>query len=261
MLLFFFMLIYLVVGRCYYFQILAWLVVQKDKKTYDRIWSQEKQQLTQAPASTLKKSKHGTYQPVFRPSGQMFYINRTASDATKRSTNIITQPFDGDIHPHNRVVSLFYFSKFANAVFQQYVNEWSSAVPVTHAKNSPVKSPARAVQKLQRSYGLGNALRLLDLVRASIVCPDLHSLAQVVEIIHQDVNRVKVLREKNGWADGYVSPSGYRNHQMIVQVLDVSCAGFLCEIQLDLQKFHDEKNRPGGSGHANYKKRRNYRGE
>jgi len=101
---------------------------------------------------------------------------------------------------------------------------------------------------------------LLDLVRATVVCPDLHMLANVVNVIYQD-KRVKVLREKNAWADGVVSPTGYRNYQMIVQVLDVGCAGFLCEIQLDLQSFHDEKNRPFSSGHANYKKRRNLMGE
>ena len=257
MLLFFFMLIYLAFGRFYYKSILAYCATCNDKKGYDKLWSQAKKQLDNAPASSLKKSKSGANKIAHRPTNQMFYIDGP-SPTGKQVT--LKQPFDGNKHPHNRVVALFHFAKFANTVFQNYINEWSNAVPGTHSKNSPVKSPYRAVQKLQRSYGLEHALRLLDLVRATVVCPDLHMLANVVNVIYQD-KRVKVLREKNAWADGVVSPTGYRNYQMIVQVLDVGCAGFLCEIQLDLQSFHDEKNRPFSSGHANYKKRRNLMGE
>ena len=187
----------------------------------------------------------------------MFYVDGPPPNNTRTT---LTQPFDGDHHPHKRVVVLFHFAGVANTVFQQYINEWSAAVPGTSSKCSPVKSPVRAVQKLQRVYGLEHALRLLDLVRASVVCPDLHMLAMVVDVIHKD-ERVKVLREKNAWANGVQSPTGYRNYQIIVQLRDAQCAGFLCEIQLDLQSFHDEKNRPGSSGHANYKKRRNYIGE
>ena len=256
-LLFFFMLIYLCCGRCYYRYWLANIATYSDKKTYDKMWFKDKNQLSAAPASNLKASKHGRKVVAHRPRDQMFYVDGKPPSGERF---ILMQPFDGDHHPHKRVVVLFHFAGLANIIFQQYINEWSASVPGTHPKNSPVKSPVRAVQKLQRSYGLEHALRLLDLVRASVVCPDLHMLANVVDIIHKD-QRVKVLREKNAWADGFVSPTGYRNYQMIVQLLNTNCAGFLCEIQLDLQSFHDEKNRPGSSGHANYKKRRNYMGE
>ena len=70
------------------------------------------------------------------------------------------------------------------------------AVPGTHSKNSPVKSPYRAVQKLQRSYGLEHALRLLDLVRATVVCPDLHMLANVVNVIYQVLLLVSPSRQE-----------------------------------------------------------------
>jgi hypothetical protein len=259
MLLFFIMLLYLGCGRCYYRQCLAYCATHSDKQRYDKIWSTAKVQMQSAPASNMQASKHGRQVVAHRPPNQMFYVDGTPPDKTRTRTNL-TQPFDGNHHPHKRVVVLFHFAGVANTLFQQYINEWSAAVPGTHSKNSPVKSPVRAVQKLQRSYGLENALRLLDLVRASVVCPNLHMLATVVDIIHND-ERVKVLREKNAWANGFKSPTGYRNYQIIVQLRNVHCAGFLCEIQWDLESFNDEKTRPGGSGHTNYKKRRNYMGE
>ena len=257
MLLFFFMLLYLGCGRCYYRQCLAYCATHADKQRYNKIWSTAKVQMQSAPASHMQGSKHGRNVVAHRPPNQMFYVDGPPPNNTRTT---LTQPFDGDHHPHKRVVVLFHFAGVANTVFQQYINEWSAAVPGTSSKCSPVKSPVRAVQKLQRVYGLEHALRLLDLVRASVVCPDLHMLAMVVDVIHKD-ERVKVLREKNAWANGVQSPTGYRNYQIIVQLRDAQCAGFLCEIQLDLQSFHDEKNRPGSSGHANYKKRRNYIGE
>jgi hypothetical protein len=173
---------------------------------------------------------------------------------------LIRQPFDGCNHPHNRLVVMFHFSQRANEIFQQHVNGWSQKVPNTHPKNSPVKSPERAVQKLQRSYGLEDALRILDLVRATIVCKDLHSLSQIVDVVRQD-KLVKVLREKNRFSDTARAPTGYRNFQMVMQLLDHEAAGFVCELQMDLQSMHNEKNRPGSSGHANYKKWRNFKGE
>jgi hypothetical protein len=258
MLLFFFMLIYLACGRCFFRYVLAYCATHSDKQRYDKLWSTAKVQMQSAPASYMQASKHGRKVLAHRPPNQMFYVDGISPN--QKNNSKLTQPFDGDHHPHARMVALFHFAGVANTLFQQYINEWSVAVPGTHSKNSPVKSPVRAVQKLQRSYGLENALRLLDLVRASVVCPDLHMLERVVDVIHND-ERVKVLREKNAWAKGFKSPTGYRNYQIIVQLRNPLCAGFLCEIQLDLQSFHDEKNRPGSSGHANYKKRRNYMGE
>lgn len=253
-LLFFAMFMYFGASRAFVARVLAPCVVVADKRKYDKLWSNERQALDQEPAARLQ----GRSLAFCRPPGRMFYI---ADESLKSSKSELLQPFGGSVHPHHRLVALFHFASAADKAFQQCVSEWSNAiVGETHAKHSPVKSPERTVQKLQRSYGLENALRVLDLVRATIVCQDLHLVSQVVDIVRADP-RVRILREKNRFAPNFDAPTGYRNFQMVMQMLDPGTAGFICELQIDLQSMHDEKNRPGSSGHANYKKWRNYKGQ
>lgn len=253
MLLFFAMFLYFGASRAFIAHIVAPKVVASDKREYDELWSAERQALEQEPAARLQ----GRSLAFRRPPGRMFYI----VDESPNSKFEVLQPFDGSAHPHHRLVALFHFAAAADKAFQQCVSEWSNAVVgETHPKHSPVKSPERTVQKLQRSYGLENALRVLDLVRATIVCQDLHLVSQVVDVVRNDP-RVRVLREKNHFSPNFDAPTGYRNFQMVMQMLNPSTAGFICELQIDLQSMHDEKNRPGSSGHANYKKWRNYKGE
>lgn len=254
-LLFFAMFLYFGVSRAFVSHVIAPWVVASDKLKYNEIWSTERRALEQEPAARLQ----GRSLNFRRPPGRMFYVIDELPKSKSKSE--ILQPFDGSTHPHNRLVAMFHFASAADHIFQKFVSEWSDAVPgETHPKHSPVKSPERAVQKLQRSYGLENATRILDLVRATIVCQDLHLVSQVVEVVRGDP-RVRVLREKNHFSPEFNAPTGYRNFQMVMQILDPATAGFICELQIDLQSMHDEKNRPGSSGHANYKKWRNYKGE
>jgi len=156
-------------------------------------------------------------------------------------------------------------AEIANPVFQELVRKWkSAAIEMGHtgceAKHAPIKAPERAIQKLQRSYSIFDPLRLLDLVRATMVLPTLNGISDVVDIVHNDPS-VKVLRMKNRFADLH-APTGYRNVALVVKLLDsASSKGFLCELQLDLLEFSNEKHRAGSSGHDNYKRYRNLMGD
>ena len=156
-------------------------------------------------------------------------------------------------------------AEIANPVFQDLVRKWkSAAIEMGHtgceAKHAPIKAPERAIQKLQRSYSIFDPLRLLDLVRATMVLPTLNGISDVVDIVHNDPS-VKVLRMKNRFADLH-APTGYRNVALVVKLLDsASSKGFLCELQLDLLEFSNEKHRAGSSGHDNYKRYRNLMGD
>ena len=84
---------------------------------------------------------------------------------------------------------------------------------IAHA--GPIKKTKRAIQKLQRSYGLENHRRLLDLVRASIVCDTIATLWRVVEVVQKGLvdqdalilSQVssRVVRAKNRFKDGFNS--------------------------------------------------------
>ena len=50
------------------------------------------------------------------------------------------------------------------------------------------------------AYGINNPCRLLGIVHATLVCPDLEELARVADAVRDD-ERVRVLREKNKFAD------------------------------------------------------------
>lgn len=110
----------------------------------------------------------------------------------------------------------------------------------THTFSSGLKSPARALNKINNKLG-GNSEQITDLARTSIVSPDVASLVKTFELLEQ---QTKVLRVKNSFKTP--GPSGYRDLNLLVRLPN---SQIVAEVQLHLEAFSAIKN---GAEHANY---------
>ena len=117
-----------------------------------------------------------------------------------------------------------------------------------------VKSRARAIEKLYRSYN-GDASRLVDLVRASVVYDDVAALATAIRTIRADPELVVVGRKNSlSLAHDSRTSAGYRNVALSILVIDPFTTSHglethVCELQLglkDIEALRDD------TGHANY---------
>lgn len=70
--------------------------------------------------------------------------------------------------------------------------------PATHCTVGPLKRPYRSLEKSRLDYD-SDPLRLLDIVRASIVCPSVEMMAAVVRSFNQLSEGLVVVRVKNGF--------------------------------------------------------------
>ena len=87
-------------------------------------------------------------------------------------------------------------------------------------KSAPLKSKARSAEKVRNEYD-GNALRILDLVRASIVVNTEEQLATLLETIfttsqNEKFSHIQVIRFKNRFK--YPTFSGYRDALFNLQI-------------------------------------------
>ena len=117
-----------------------------------------------------------------------------------------------------------------------------------------IKSQARAIEKLYRSYN-GNASRLVDLVRASVVYDDVGSLAAAIRTIRADPELI-VVGKKNTLSLAHDSrtSAGYRNVALSILIIDpfttsLGLETHVCELQLGLKDIEALRN---DTGHANY---------
>ena len=130
------------------------------------------------------------------------------------------------------------------------------------------KRRQRAIEKVWRSYG-GNAMRLGDLVRASLTFDTVGELKACLALILAD-STIRVLRVKNRFAGKYDARKlscGYRDIQLSV-ALSESCLSpeevekglheHVCEVQLHLSPIYALKN---DEGHKRYVEFRNRRAE
>ena len=230
----------------------AWNIVRADKTKYDKMWKSIGIPQLSSSTSAARLRRRSPPSKVPRQSASALGIIN------------LMQGQNQNENPCLILTQLFQTARQVDPTFQSYVAQWEQqAMQAGHvkckAKHAPVKKPIRAIQKLQRSYGLLDSLRLVDLVRATVVCPTLACVADLAEIVRSD-GRMEVVREKNKFADGVSVPTGYRNMQFVLRMREQH-QGFLCELQLDLKEFNDEKTRGGQSGHDNYKRWRNLKGE
>ena len=129
------------------------------------------------------------------------------------------------------------------------------------------KRRKRAIEKVWRGYK-GDATRLRDLVRCSLVFNSVEQLEAAIDKIITD-RAIEILRVKNRFASTYdVKEScGYRDIQLNAVVtaqnfdaaeIELGLHEHICEIQLHLKPMYDLKN---DEGHKRYVKFRNERAE
>ena len=130
------------------------------------------------------------------------------------------------------------------------------------------KRRKRAIEKVWRGYQ-GDATRLRDLVRCSLVFETVEHMEAAVDVILSDPS-VQILRVKNRFAEGYDARKescGYRDIQLNAVVTEQNFSAdeialglheHVCEIQLHLQPIYELKN---DEGHKRYVTFRNQRAE
>lgn len=111
-----------------------------------------------------------------------------------------------------------------------------------------LKGMERAKQKIATDYG-GDASRLVDIARASIVYT---SFASVMDGLAQCTQSMNVVREKNRFVEA--TPAGYRDILLNVKLSN----GHVAELQLHLQQILDVKS---GVGHKLYEEIRTLQAE
>jgi hypothetical protein len=103
----------------------------------------------------------------------------------------------------------------------------------------PLKDVKRSVEKIVREYG-GNHNRLIDIVRGSILCPDIESLLRILNYLRNyDGDLFQLVRIKNGFTDSLMA-GGYRDIKCNIRV-----AGHICEVQFHLDSFYKLKEMRG----------------
>jgi hypothetical protein len=130
------------------------------------------------------------------------------------------------------------------------------------------KRRARAIEKVWRAYG-GDATRLRDLVRCSLVFDDTADLARCLEVIFAD-RRVRVSQVKNRFEGAYnarAETCGYRDVQLKVTLtegdegaftqedLDTGLHEHVCEVQLHLKSIYELKNNEGHKRYVEFRNR------
>ena len=128
--------------------------------------------------------------------------------------------------------------------------------PEGEHKRAPIKKWTRVYQKTNRAYG-GQVARCKDIVRSTLVFPDVASLLACLLRIEEDSANMVVLNIKNRMDPKYSDASGYRD----VSLLLVGCAltdNLIVELQLNTASMMAAKT---GGGHARYVEARDSRGD
>lgn len=105
----------------------------------------------------------------------------------------------------------------------------------TQAYFAGVKSYPRAAKKVELEFD-GNAQRITDLARATLIADDVPSLVEAYEILSREATIVKV---KNRFKNP--APSGYRDLMVLIQLPG---SKLIAEVQLHLKAIADVKSGP-----------------
>ena len=120
-------------------------------------------------------------------------------------------------------------------------------------KKGKVKTKERCNEKAILAYG-GDLSRLKDLRRASILCPKIASITEVLSLL-SNTEGFDILRVKNRFSRKYdgTESAGYRDVQLNVRAKGTA---LVWELQLHLEaieKLKSSLDENGGKGHENYK--------
>eukprot|EP00929_Paragymnodinium_shiwhaense_P020846 TRINITY_DN13766_c0_g1_i1.p1 TRINITY_DN13766_c0_g1~~TRINITY_DN13766_c0_g1_i1.p1 ORF type:complete len:229 (+),score=20.12 TRINITY_DN13766_c0_g1_i1:34-687(+) len=162
-----------------------------------------------------------------------------------------TQSEQGGLQQDLMSLPLLYAQAFAvNHHFQAKCAEWGAGLGLYIP--GIVKQPRRAIQKIWRTYN-GQPQRLVDIVRASIVCDTTLELLTVLRRIEDDTD-AGIVRIKNRFDPSYDSDvtAGYRCLALNIIIVNQrtrnnSAEKHICELQLGLHKMHELKTDGGHS--------------
>eukprot|EP00039_Didymoeca_costata_P028875 m.22382 g.22382 ORF g.22382 m.22382 type:complete len:575 (+) comp7393_c0_seq4:240-1964(+) len=164
----------------------------------------------------------------------------------------------GVYQPETRsLAALYNHADYVNPWFQRLVKEWaveasrkSLAKEETDPTSTPcqyyasdVKDPIRAMEKIHRLY-FGRIQKVLDVVRATIVCATVQDIITLLSVITKDNGpRILLLRGKNRFSlkDKAKLTGGYRDLQ-----LSIRCVGFKFE-DVDAPEWPIDSQKPNKS--------------
>ena len=141
--------------------------------------------------------------------------------------------------PYNDFDILYSKSHYAQAELETLCKS-TALLTSTEAYFAGVKSAHRAKEKVMTELD-GNAARITDLARATIVANDVSSLMDAYESLSKEATIVKV---KNRFKSP--APSGYRDLNILIELPKT---GIIAEVQFHLKAIADVKN---GAEHKLY---------
>lgn len=134
-------------------------------------------------------------------------------------------------------------------VYSKFVEELIQLFPGVSIKVAGLKHAERIISKASTDYD-GDFRRVIDVVRGSIIFPDLESLNSCLKFFTEEEHE-KLLRVKSGFiARHVVTGYGYRDVK-----LSITFCEYICELQLHAQGFYCVKNE---YGHELYKWARSF---
>ena len=172
---------------------------------------------------------------------------------------------------HTQLSKLYRHAHVVNVWFQNVVKRWqqeSNADPDAF-KFTDIKEPARAIEKIRRTY-FGVVARVTDVVRASIVVENVAAVNKILEVIANDPS-VTILRGKNRFDVNYSAKTsgGYRDFQLLLRCTGADvpaaykddakfveeCQMTCAEVQIHVKSILEFKNESGGhDGYTRFRK-------
>jgi tetratricopeptide (TPR) repeat protein len=150
---------------------------------------------------------------------------------------------DSQLQPKGSTYTSLYES--ALSAFPQFKNLLRSVADECNGTllMGPIKQLVRVMQKAEEDYE-GDVCRVIDIVRASIVFPNIQHITDGLQRLIKS-NDVEVIRVKNGF-NGTLKSGGYMDVKVSLMVKQ-----HVCELQLHLHEFLTLKN---SGGHESYEK-------
>eukprot|EP00039_Didymoeca_costata_P011142 m.153862 g.153862 ORF g.153862 m.153862 type:complete len:593 (-) comp15074_c0_seq2:112-1890(-) len=166
--------------------------------------------------------------------------------------------------PCTKLSEIYQLGSVANVFLQQKIFNWQSEIvePSSNSKTSTdpeemmanrchqinLKDDQRTMEKIQRLY-FGNVSLITDVVRGSVICPDLSAVARALEIVNRDPD-VTVCRGKNRFTSSDAKAmGGYRDVQLNIRLCNFpddivgaickdSLEQYIVELQIHLEEIH-----------------------
>lgn len=175
-----------------------------------------------------------------------FDINDTKTDRSNYSARQVqshdlqglyalsSQTFDIPLQTSSNLANLYSQAHKAQSELSQLLEQITTQSQA-HIIIPEVKSYQRAADKVATKFS-GDARKITDLARASIVTDSIQELMQVYQVLSE---QTQIVQQKNRFATP--KASGYRDLNLLVRLPE---SGMIAEVQLHLQDIADIKSGP-----------------